>query len=217
MWVGRVKEGWGLAVKFEEETVAVWGLGGDGCCWYGERSEEELATRAKVEGGAVGRLRGVLEGRMSGVVKVNAEGVLRVEVPFGRGTVVAGRMELRRGVLGFGDQVMAELARERDVRRGAEAQLAELRERYGELERAMEVCCRAKEELEEKMLLSFSAVLNEKKRKLADLMADSTVETVFSVRRDPAEEEREDTDGERATAEEKASLTLGTVPLEELL
>uniref|UniRef100_A0A7S0BD90 XRCC4 coiled-coil domain-containing protein n=1 Tax=Rhodosorus marinus TaxID=101924 RepID=A0A7S0BD90_9RHOD len=230
-WFGKVGEdGWILSVSVSgDKSVRIFGVDGSGRSWRFVGSEEDIETRAKVIGGATERLRKVLSKNASGSLRVDEEGEVCLDVPFGNGTVVAARIRLSLGV-GFGDQLVSEVNLERSRRVKLEDDLKQLRSKCEKLEKALEACTQAKDELEERMLVRFCEVLNEKKRKIADLQKSSGGTEVKENKRNPKlvdfsanlnsasphVDDQQTTDEDVAQIE-KSTPTLGSVPIEDLL
>mmetsp|Transcript_9040 Transcript_9040/g.27176 ORF Transcript_9040/g.27176 Transcript_9040/m.27176 type:complete len:225 (-) Transcript_9040:1421-2095(-) len=222
VWVGSIDAGWTVIADMENDLVRVWASDAAHSNWFGEGNREELTTRAQVEGGAVARLRNILEGSSPGRVYIDETGVLKAEIPFGRGSVVAARLTLQRGG-DFADRMRTEHNAERERRIWAEKRLLETEQKCSELEQALLVCRDAKEGLEEKMLTSFIAILNEKKRKIAELQRGNAARVESA---DAEETERRDdaiSDGHMSTQEEDVRQETPTkditdqTPLEDLL
>ncbi|KAJ8909149.1 hypothetical protein NDN08_005843 [Rhodosorus marinus] len=230
-WFGKVGEdGWMLSVSVSgDKSVRVFGVDGSGRSWRFVGSEEDIETRAKVIGGAAERLRNVLSEKALGSLRVDEEGEVCLDVPFGNGTVVAARITLSLGV-GFGDHLVSQVNLERSKRVKLEDDLKELRSKCEKLEKALEACTQAKDELEERMLVRFCEVLNAKKRKIADLQKSSGGTEAREIKKKPTVvdfstnliSDSADVDDQQTTDEdvaqiEKSTPTLGSVPLEDLL
>jgi len=213
----------------EDKSVRVFGLDGSGRSWRFVGSEEDIETRAKVIGGAAERLRNVLSEKAEGSFRVDEAGEVCLDVPFGNGTVVAARIRLSPGV-GFGNRLVSEVNLEKSRRMKLEDDMKELRSKCEKLEKALEACTTAKDELEERMLVQFCEVLNAKKRKIADLQKSSGQREAGAIKKNPQLvdistkliSDAADVDDQQTTDEDLAQIqkstpTLNSVPLEDLL